>query len=91
VFNNSQLQSWVLVCGQRKGPDAYEKFHFSGIIIAERLSAKQLLCQCKPIPPSVCIYIMYNYVAIVIHAQECNYQLKLKHVQWYIMVPHACV
>ena len=31
-------------------------------------------------------------MAIVSHAQECNYWLRLKHVRWYILVPcgHMC-
>ena len=54
------------------------------VVIAEHLSARQLILQRRPISAGVCIYIyIYIYVAILSYAQECNYRLRLTHVKWY--------
>ena len=53
-------------------------------IIAKRLSTRQIILQCRPQTRPVFVYI---YVAIVSHAWECNYWLRLNHVRWYILVP----
>ena len=58
-------------------------------LIAECLSAKQLILQRRPRSELAFVYI---YVAIVSHTQECNYWLRLKQVRCYILVPcgHVC-
>ena len=42
---------------------------------------RQLILQCRLISAGICVYTLYIY--IVSYAQECNYRLRLTHVQWY--------
>jgi len=54
-------------------------------VVGECLSVRQLILQHRPRAQLAFVkYKCIMYVAIVRHAQECNYQLRL---QWYILVP----